>query len=122
MPTFMQNTAVAVVKVPTGTDVYNGIMSGIEPDLVSDMIPLLEMKYAGETPAQNAVRLARYRAAYEEYERRFAAWATEMSQLVTKYRKGALKLQEQESREKDSSELLSLEDQFESTTSSTPSL
>lgn len=108
----LQETTVAIRKMPSGTDVYNSIMSEIEPDLVDDMIPLLDMKYAGETPAQNAMRLARYRAAYEEYTRRFSGWVAEMNELVTKYRKGALKLEEQESREKESSELLSLESQF----------
>lgn len=122
MPTSLQNSSVAVVKLPTGTDVYDGIMSDIEPDLVSSMIPLLDMKYAGETSQQNRMRLAKYRAAYEEYGRRFAQWATEMNQLVTKYRKGALKLEEQESRAKEDSALLSIEDQFNTTTSSTPSL
>lgn len=118
----LQASSVTVTKFPSGADVYNGIMSGIEPDLVSDMIPLLDKKYAGETPAQNVLRLARYRAAYEEYTVRFTAWATEMNQLVTKYRKGALKLEEEESREQEGSALTSLENQFNTTTSSTSSL
>jgi hypothetical protein len=120
MPTTTQDNDTTVVTLPTGADVYNGIMSEIEPDLVNDMIPLLDMKYAGETPIQNAARLARYRAAYDEYAVRFAAWAEEMSTLVQKYRKSALKLEEKQSLEKESSVLTSLEDQF--ATSSTPSL
>lgn len=122
MPITTEDTAVAVVELPTGAEVYDGIMSDIEPDLVSNMIPLLDEKYAGETPEQNAIRLTRYRTAYEEYGRRFAVWEKEMSQLVTSYRKGALKIEEQDSRDAESSALLSIEDQFNTTTSSNSSL
>jgi hypothetical protein len=122
MPAATPEKNVVTVRLPSGGEVYDGIMSEIEPDLVRAVIPTLDVKYAGETPEQHAVRLARYRAAYAEYAVRFAAWASEMSALVSQYRKSALKLEEQESRSKDSSELASIEDQFNFATSSNPSL
>lgn len=121
MPTAVQEPDSDVVQLPTGAEIYDGLMADIEPDLVSAAIPLIDAKYAGETPEQTAERLARYKAAYEEYERRFNEWADEMEVLVNAYRKDALKLEEQDSKEQESAELGNLEAQFNDSVSSTPS-
>jgi hypothetical protein len=54
-----------------GAELYDSIMSAIEPDLVSTAIPHLRTKYRGESPADRRTRADRYLSALEEYERRF---------------------------------------------------
>ena len=61
------------VQIPTdGKELYDSIMKDIEPDLLMDVIPTLDAKYAGETPEQNAERQARYQKAFTEYDKRYA--------------------------------------------------
>lgn len=122
MTTAVQEPDSVEVQLPTGAEIYDGLMADIEPDLVSDAIPLIDAKYAGETPEQTAERLARYNAAYAEYDRQFTQWADEMEVLVNAYRKDALKLEEQDSKVQENAELGNLEAQFSDPTSSTPSV
>jgi hypothetical protein len=44
-------------------DLYNVLMSEVEPDLTTDMIDLLDEMYAGESQEQKRARAERYAAA-----------------------------------------------------------
>jgi hypothetical protein len=65
-----------------GASVYDQIMAEIEPDLLTNVIPTLETKYAGETPEQAAARSQRYDAAFAEYDKRYAVRMTQMDGQV----------------------------------------
>lgn len=104
-----KNTAIVSVPFPQGKDVYNVIMLRIEPDLVDSAIPLLDTKYKDETPAENKKRLQRYRAAYREYDRQFAAWVKDMDLLVKQYRRHVFKVEEEESLSQDREHIHMLE-------------
>lgn len=69
LPTFPQ--------VLSGDDLFDAIMSQIEPDLTTKVYPTLEEKYKGETPEQNAERKERYIKAVDEYKKRFAQYEME---------------------------------------------
>lgn len=54
--------------IPGGEEVYDRIMSGIEPELTTAMLPTLADKYAQETQAERDARMERYKAAFLKYE------------------------------------------------------
>lgn len=98
--------------LPTGQEIFDIIMGDIEPDLVSDAAETLDQKYAGESPEQKAGRMARYQAAFAEYDVQYKEYMDAMNAEVNAYRQEALKLTEQNSQKKDETELQSLEAAF----------
>lgn len=54
--------------VPGGEEVYDRIMSAIEPELVTAVLPTLAEKYANETQVERDARMERYKAAFIKYE------------------------------------------------------
>jgi hypothetical protein len=60
----------------TGEQIYDQIMAEIEPDLTSALYPTLAVKYAGETEEQKQARMARYEAAFAEYDARYEKFLT----------------------------------------------
>lgn len=48
---------------------YNEIMRHVQPDLMSDHLAFLEMKYAGETSYERASRMSAYELAFSAYDR-----------------------------------------------------
>lgn len=99
---------------PTGAEVYDALMAGIEPDLVSTTIPTLDEKYAEETEEQKKSRYERYSAAFAAYDEAYAKWEQEMRGIVKDYRKNALQSAEADSRSADETMLTTLESQFSS--------
>ncbi len=59
---------------------YDELMSRIEPDLVSNQLPLLDQKYAGETEEEHAARMEQYAAAYVVFDACLAELAREMNE------------------------------------------
>lgn len=57
-----------------GEEIYDQLMSKIEPELTSGHIHLLKEKYKNETPAQAKTRAERYNRAFSEYEKRCAQY------------------------------------------------
>lgn len=91
---------------------YNMLMVEIEPDLVLTNIPLLDDKYAGETAQQKEERLARYEAAYQEFDKRFAAYAAEQKAEARTGRRSQLQSDEAQDRHDDNQILSSIEEAF----------
>ena len=100
------------IKIPSGEEVYNGIMGRIEPELLTTVIPTLEEKYKGETEAQRAARLERYKKAYEEYDRQYEAWTLELKTLVTRARREALESAEKKEKVKEEVVLQNIDSQM----------
>lgn len=70
------------LRVPTGKQVYDALMAKIEPELLADAIPALEEKYKDEAKEARAARYKRYREAFVQYDRTFAAFAAELRKAV----------------------------------------
>ena len=76
-------------KIPTGRELYDALMSHIEPELVTDVAKTLDEKYKGETPEQHARRMDRYDLAFERYEKSYADYMATLDTQVTRYRREA---------------------------------
>jgi hypothetical protein len=87
-------------------------MADIEPDLLTVSITLLDAKYKDESAEERSARLARYEDAYTKYDMAFAVWTGQLKQLVTNYRRDALKSAESQSRTEESNVMNTLESQI----------
>lgn len=96
--------------VARGQQVYNQIMAGIEPELVSDVLPTLAEKYKDETAEQAEARRQRYEAAYAEYDKRYAQYMTNMATQVHTLQRTVRADIETDERKEESNTLTSLED------------
>ena len=102
----------APFAIPSGTDVYDALMAGIEPDLVTANIPLLGKKYAEETLEQRAVRYQRYENAYVQYDTAFVRWVREARIAIKEFRRTVLVAGEAKSRRGEEQTLSSITTQI----------
>src|SRR3989338_3782439 len=56
----------------TMEDLYNLLMRGVEPDLCTGTLPLLELMYAGESKEERAERMQWYAEAFSRFLERYA--------------------------------------------------
>lgn len=98
--------------IPTGNQVYDAIMGKIEPELISANLPGLEAKYAGESLEERQVRMQRYTLAFQEYDRVYGEWITNVQKAVKAKRTDALQKAEIQLQEKDAAALADLEAHF----------
>ena len=98
------------LRIPTGDELYNMLMGGIEPDLTTDQLPLLDQKYQGEIPEQAKIRAERYEKAFAEYDRQLAAYLAHLEAKVREYQATARKSLENEEHEKEERALSGIED------------
>lgn len=96
--------------IPTGEELYDSIMSKIEPELVSSSLPTLNGKYKDETPDQEKARRDRYNKAFAAYDAEYATTMADLQAKVVQYRKDAFAKVEDQQRALEESELSSLED------------
>ena len=61
------------------------IMGEIEADLTLDNLPSNEEKYAGETKEKTIARAQRYKAAFIEYNERYAKYKQEQDDAIRTY-------------------------------------
>lgn len=95
--------------IPGGEELYNQIMSAIEMDLTTDNIPLLKEKYAGESEADQKVRMKKYADAFAEYEKQFALYQEKQAEEIRSFGHSALVFIENKDRQADNEALQSLE-------------
>ena len=107
-------TKLVAPKVPTGEEIYNALMSEIEPDLVSNQIPLLDQKYAGETEEERKARMQRYTEAYAKYDAVSAKYIADLQAKAAAYKKAAYKEAEAKEQQKEQATLAQLESHFSS--------
>lgn len=107
------STASAGFAIPTGQELYDLLMAKIEPDLVTDQLPLLDAKYAKETPAQIKARAERYEKAFAEYDRQLAEYLGKLKEKVHEFQTTARQSIEHEVKEKEEKKLTSLEDEIQ---------
>lgn len=98
----------------SGEQIYDYIMNGIEPDLVSSAVGTLEEKYKNETPEQKEQRKERYDNAYAEYEKRYKQYRDTREQAMRLHKNKVMKSFEEEDREHDANGMQSIEQQISS--------
>src|SRR3989344_2098739 len=89
-----QSTSVAAAvppKILSGKEIYDAIMQGIEPELLSANIPVLEEKYKNETPAEWEIRKRRYNDAFAKFYEMYQAYLSDLDVRIHRYRKQAIK-------------------------------
>lgn len=74
-------TSYPAVRIPTGDELYNTLMGGIEPELTTAELPMLDGRYANETSDQSKERARRYQKAFAEYDKQLQSY---MGDLQTK--------------------------------------
>ena len=98
--------------IPDSQELYNALMSKIEPELCTDQIPLLTEKYKDEAQEQRTARIKRYNAAFEAYDKALDVYMTSLRRKVDVYRKQALGEAEKNSRSEEQNKLSQLETMF----------
>ncbi len=101
--------ATADIIIPTGDQLYNMLMSKIEPDLTTNQLPLLDEKYKNEIPEQAQIRAVRYEKAFAEYDKQLNAYLANLEAKVREYQSTARKSLEHEERTKEEQKLDTLE-------------
>ena len=96
----------------TADEFYNIMMAAIEPELVTDIIPTLDKKYADESPQDREARRVRYEAAFKLYNAKVTEFTAELQQTRSKQRKIAMASAEAKSREEDNAQLAEMEQSF----------
>ncbi|HVW67168.1 MAG TPA: hypothetical protein VHA78_05595 [Candidatus Peribacteraceae bacterium] len=97
-------------KILRGQEIYDLIMSQIEPDLVSTQLPLLAQKYATETPEDKKARAQRYNKAFAEYDKKFQEYCDTWDADLRAYKRQAIQTIEKNAREgQETDQLASIE-------------
>lgn len=95
--------------LPTGVQIYDAIMKGIEPELMSANLSHLDDAYPHETEQHHAERYKRYTAAFARYDEIFEEWKGQVHAESAQMRRQALERKEQQSRTQEEAELSDLE-------------
>lgn len=98
--------------LPSGKEIYDALMSAIEPELLSGNLSLLNEKYANETEQQKKEREVRYKKAFANYDKAYKEWISDLSSAVEEKRKDAYAAAEEETKHKDEALLGDIESQF----------
>mgnify|MGYP001199310590 CR=1 FL=1 len=92
-----------------GQEVYDAIMGGIEPDLLSTNIDTLDEKYAGESEEEQAERMERYKKAFIEYQKQYAEYRDAQKGEIRVFSKSLMGSVEQKSDSSDASAIDDIE-------------
>jgi hypothetical protein len=105
----MDQTQTPTADMPvilSGQEIYDMIMSGIEPELTSSQLPLLDEKYVTETEDEKNARADRYEHAFEEYDKQFQAYSDKWADDLRKYKRAAVQSVEQAHRDTEENDRL----------------
>ncbi len=94
------------------SQIYDKIMSSIEPELMIQTIPLLDAKYAGESKEEHELRMNRYATAYKKFEQEFSKCKVALTPQIRAMKHDALKEKERDSRIADEHVLQSIVEEF----------
>lgn len=100
------------IRIPSGTEIYDGIMSRIEPELLSTNLKTLDVPYKKETKDEHATRYKRYSKAFAEYKKRYSMWAQNFKRAIKAYKRAVTKAVERLTKGKEDLALLALEEQM----------
>ncbi len=96
----------------TTEDLYNLLMRGIEPDLCTDTLPLLDTMYADETPEQRKERMQWYSEAFEKFLGRYEQFTAALHGEFRKIQSSLLKAAEGKDQKQDKNITANIEEFF----------
>lgn len=96
-------------NIPSGEEVYQIIMTQIEPELLPENVKTLTEKYKDETPEQTKARAARYEVAFQRYRETYDRYTVKMTADVTTYLRTDLQNMEQGAKQQENVVLGQLE-------------
>ena len=94
-------------------EIYDNIMSQIEPELTTEEIHTLDEKYKDETEEQRKGRMARYEKAYAHFDKEVDTFLGNVQEKARESKRTSLKKKEAEVRRKEEAALNNLEEAFE---------
>ncbi len=95
-----------------GKELYDSIMSKIEPDLVSSQVVLLPQKYNNEPADLKRERLARYTAAFKKYDETYQTYLGHLRAQIKQYKTDAFAWAEEMSASAETEQMGQLSTQF----------
>lgn len=107
-----QTATTGQFRIPTGDELYDMLMQGIEPDLTTKQLPLLSEKYKDETNDKAKIRAERYQKAFAEYDRQLSAYLARLQAKVHEYQTTARKSLETDERTKEGQALSGIEEEI----------
>lgn len=100
------------VKIPTGQEIYDGLMRKIEPELLTKNLKTLDAPYKKETEAARTARYKRYSKAFTGYKKAFKAWSATFKRAVNAYKRSSVKAAEQAAKSEEETMMSNLESQM----------
>ena len=95
--------------VPSGKEIYNMIMSKIEPDLAYPQVESLDEKYKGESTEEKEQRMKKYQAANEKYDNQYQMYIQKLKGEVDAYKQAAFTYAEKKTAIEEAAQLKDLE-------------
>lgn len=77
----------AALRLPDADQFYDVVMGEIEPELALAQLPLLEGRFAKDTPEEKQLRIERYQKALEQYDRRLQEYERGVQDVLRHYAK-----------------------------------
>ena len=96
-------------KILSGQEIYDLLMSKIEPELVTDSLLTLEERFKDEPEEEKKKRLARYQEAFKEYNKIYKEYMSNLTKEVEVYSREEMERLEQQNDEREQEALTSLE-------------
>lgn len=112
-PTPQRGSAVPPV-IPTGAALYDRLMTDIEPELVSSVLPTLAKTYRGESPIESRIRAERYTRAFQRYDKALDKYLFALGHTMKKNAATAAASLEQSERAAEKENISELEHVFNS--------
>ncbi len=91
--------------------IYDLLMAEIEPELLLANIPVLDARYAAETPEEHVARMERYAAAYKKFDAAFAAFKGDVTGRVRVARRASLSEEEAKGKSEEAKKLRTMMDE-----------
>ncbi len=101
-----------VFTFPTGAALYDTLMRGIEPELVTANLKKLDAPYTHESDADRKRRYKRYGKAFTAYQKAFKAWSAVVRRAIAQYKKALSRAGEATNKRQEDTFLQSLEFQI----------
>lgn len=98
----------------TTEDLYNLLMRGIEPDLCTDTLPLLDVMYEDETPELRKERMKWYSEAFRQFLERYEKFTAALHGEFRKIQSSLRSIAEGKSAAHDDDAVKNLEHLFQS--------
>jgi hypothetical protein len=107
-----QAAAASPPRIPTGQEIFDIIMSHIEPELTSEGLKAIDAKYASETPEDKQARRKRYEQAFVRYEQAYQGYMATLNEQVQRFYRQSFTHIEQEDRQREGGDLSAIEAQL----------